>query len=251
MKGIVMRNSHRHIGLALLAPALMVPAIARAQHQPSGPQSPINLERAHACVTQLPRLVAARRSAVTEVWRNTGSPDEDETIRVSATPPAGSLKVDGKSFQLRQYHLHTPAEHQINGAVGAMEIHYVHEAEDGSLAVIAQLVSEGAPNAPFNPLLSAMPDQKSLSVTTESTDPLGHFLRPWLEQPRSYRYVGSLTTPPFTSGVAWIVLAEPITFSAAQMARFKSLFPHGNSRPVQDIDGRIVKTDVAGFSRPC
>jgi carbonic anhydrase len=72
-----------------------------------------------------------------------------------------------------------------------------------------------------------------------------------MEQPRSFRYTGSLTTPPFTTGVSWIVLAEPITFSADQMARFRRLFPHGNSRPVQDIDGRIVRTDVARFANPC
>lgn len=246
-----MSYSHRHIEFALLALALTVPAIARAQHQPSGPQSPINIERAHACVTPLPRLVATRRSAVTEIWRNTGSPDEDETIRVSATPPAGNLELDGKTFKLRQYHFHWPAEHKINGAVEAMEIHYVHEAEDGSLAVIAQIVKEGPHNAAFNPLLAAMPDGKNISVTTESADPLGHILRPWLEQPRSYRYVGSLTTPPYTSGVSWVVLAEPISFSTAQMARFKSLFPHGNARPLQNIGGRVVKTDVANFSRPC
>jgi carbonic anhydrase len=249
MKGIVMHNSRRHIQLALLALASTIPSAAPAQ--PSGPQSPINIERAHACVTQLPRLVATRRSAVTEVWRNTGSPDHEETIRVSATPPAGSLELDGKAFTLRQYHLHVPAEHPINGVVEAMEIHYVHEAEDGSVAVIALIVKEGAYNAAFNPLLAAMPDGKTISVTTENADPLGHFLRPWLDQPKSYRYIGSLTTPPFSSGVRWVVLAEPISFSAAQMARFKGLFPHGNVRPVQDIDRRVVKTDVANFSRPC
>lgn len=96
-----------------------------------------------------------------------------------------------------------------------------------------------------------MPDAKSLSVTIESSDPLGHTLRPWLEQPRSFRYTGSLTTPPFTTGVSWIVLAQPITFSADQMVRFRRLFPHGNSREVQDIDGRTVRTDVTGFANRC
>jgi len=89
------------------------------------------------------------------------------------------------------------------------------------------------------------------SVIIESSDPLGHVLRPWMEQPRSFRYTGSLTTPPFTTGVSWVVLAQPITFSADQMARFRRIFPHGNSRDVQNIDGRTVRTDVADFSRRC
>jgi carbonic anhydrase len=185
------------------------------------------------------------------VWSNTGSPDEEATIRIASTPPEGELELGGKAYRLRQYHLHAPAEHKIEGSLAAMEIHYVFEADDGSLAVIALLVTEGAHNPAFNPLLAAMPDAKSLSVTIESSDPLGHVLRPWLEQPRSFRYTGSLTTPPFTTGVSWVVLAQPITFSADQMARFRRLFPHGNSRDVQNIDGRTVRTDVADFSRRC
>src|SRR5215212_5426886 len=110
-----MPYTQRYLRLALLVSALIVPSIAPAQHPPSNPQSPIDIRRAHSCVTSLPRLVATRRSAVTEVWRNTGSPDHEETIRVSATPPAGSLELDGKTFALRQYHLHVPAEHKING----------------------------------------------------------------------------------------------------------------------------------------
>src|SRR4051812_46099720 len=128
MKGVVMRFTQRHIQAAVLALALTLPASASAQHQPSGPQSPIEIERAHSCFTTLPRLVAMRRSAVSEVWRNTGSPDHEETIRVSATPPAGTLELDGKTYALRQYHFHVPAEHKIGGVLGAMEIHFVHEA---------------------------------------------------------------------------------------------------------------------------
>lgn len=246
-----MCSFHQYIRLALLALPLSTAALVQAQHEPSRSQSPINITRANSCVTALPRLVATRRLPVREVWNNTGSPDEEATIRVASTPPEGRLELGGTTYHLRQYHLHAPAEHEINGTVAAMEIHYVFEAEDGSLAVIAQLVNEGANNAAFNPLLAAMPDGKAISVTIESADPLGHTLRPWMAQPRSFRYTGSLTTHPYTTGVSWIVLAEPITFSADQMARFRRLFPHGNSREVQDIDGRTVRTDVPAFAGAC
>jgi carbonic anhydrase len=249
--GTIMRRSHQYLRLALLILPLSMPALLQAQHEPARSQSPINIARANACVTALPRLVATRRSPVTEVWNNTGSPDEEATIRVAATPPEGWLEVGGTTYHLRQYHLHAPAEHQINGNVAAMEIHYVFEADDGSLAVIARFVNEGAHNAAFNPLLAAMPERKDISVTIESADPLGHTLGPWMVQPRSFRYSGSLTTHPYTTGVSWIVLADPINFSADQMARFRGLFPHGNSREVQDIDGRIVRTDVPGFAGAC
>lgn len=246
-----MHRSRQHIGLTLLISLLSTAAPVQAQHPPLRSQSPINITRANACVTTLPTLVVTRRIPVTEIWNNTGSPDEEATIRVASTPPEGRLELDGKAYHLRQYHLHAPAEHRLNGALAAMEIHYVFEADDGSLAVIGQFVREGPANAAFNPLLAAMPEGKSISVTIESSDPLGHTLRPWMTQPRSFRYSGSLTTHPYTTGVSWIVLADTITFSADQMARFRRLFPHGNSREVQDIDGRIVRTDVQGFADAC
>jgi carbonic anhydrase len=246
-----MNHPNRRIAFALLMTALAAPAAMAAGDEASGSQSPIDIDRGHSCVAPLARLVMTRRSPVTEVWRNTGSPDDEATIRVSADPPGGTLEVDGKAYELRQYHFHVPAEHLVGGVRAAMEIHYVFEAADGSLAVVARLVDEGAHNAEFDPLLAAMPTTRDLSVTIRSADPLGHVLRPWLAGARSFRYLGSLTTPPFTGGVSWIVLADRIAFSAAQMARFRSLFPHGNTRPVQPIDGRTVRTDVADFSRPC
>lgn len=249
--GTIMHRFRQSARLALLIFPLSIPAPGQAQHEPLRSQSPINITRANSCVTTLPRLVATRRSPVSEVWNNTGSPDEEATIRVASMPPQGTLEIGGKTYHLRQYHLHAPAEHEINGAVAAMEIHYVHEADDGSLAIIALLVNEGAYNAAFNPLLAAMPESRDISVMIESADPLGHTLGPWMTQPGSFRYTGSLTTHPYTTGVSWIVLADPITFSAEQMARFRRLFPHGNSREVQDIDGRTVRTDVQGFANAC
>jgi len=61
----------------------------------------------------------------------------------------------------------------------------------------------------------------------------------------SFRYGGSLTTPPFTEGVQWVVLAEPLEMSAQQIQAFEALFPQGNSREVQPLNNRIVVTDRA------
>jgi len=237
--------------MALLLAAGATPALTAEEHHPSGPQSPIDISRAHSCVAALPRLVATRAIGDPAEWRNTGSPDEEATIRVTPDPPAGTLELDGKSYTLRQYHFHMPSEHRIGGVPAAMEIHYVFEAADGSLAVVARLVDEGAANAEFDPVLAGMPGSGEQPVRTGAADPSGHALSPWLGQARSWRYTGSLTTPPFTTGVSWIVLADRISFSAAQIARFRSLFPHGNIRPVQPIGGRRVRTDVPGFARRC
>lgn len=59
----------------------------------------------------------------------------------------------------------------------------------------------------------------------------------------------SLATPPFTEGVHWIVLAPPIDVSPAQMAEFGALFPEGNAREVQALNGRSVATHDRHFVR--
>jgi carbonic anhydrase len=55
----------------------------------------------------------------------------------------------------------------------------------------------------------------------------------------SYRYSGSLTTPPCSEDVSWFVLQEPIEASAEQIAAFRELI-HANNRPTQPLNGRKI-----------
>jgi carbonic anhydrase len=61
----------------------------------------------------------------------------------------------------------------------------------------------------------------------------------------TYRYDGSLTTPPCSEGVKWFVMTTPIALSKAQIGTFTALF-HGNNRPVQPLNDRPVLTDHVG-----
>ena len=58
----------------------------------------------------------------------------------------------------------------------------------------------------------------------------------------TYRYPGSLTTPPCSEGVSWLVAVEPIELSAEQIAAFTAIF-HGNNRPVQPLGERTIAVD--------
>src|SRR3954469_25470221 len=118
-----MRHPSLNVAIAILMANLASPAAAAPGHEASGPQSPIDIDKAHSCVATLPHLVAMRRAPASEVWRNTGSPDHEATVRIAGDPPAGTLELDGKSYALRQYHFHAPAEHEIGGILPAMEIH--------------------------------------------------------------------------------------------------------------------------------
>jgi carbonic anhydrase len=55
-----------------------------------------------------------------------------------------------------------------------------------------------------------------------------------------FAYSGSLTTPPCSEGVAWVVLKTPIEASAEQIARFKERVGPATNRPVQPHNARLI-----------
>ena len=190
-------------------------------------QSPINLRRAdHAAAPAITMKYVA--SALTE--HNNG-----HTVEVS---PAGSelLLVGTKSYKLLQFHFHARSEHTVDGVRSPLEIHFVHQAADGSTAVLGVLVKLGTANAAFGRLLETLPASEGADLPVHGTlDPAR--LLPGSR--RAYRYAGSLTTPPCKEGLRWLVLARRITISKAQLDAVRKLV-HGNVRPLQPRNGRAV-----------
>lgn len=215
-----------------------VPAIALSS------QSPVDIRGDNTVFSALPPLQFDYSSNTTLSVINTGSPGEEATIRANVSPGAGSLTIGGQTYSLLQFHFHSDSEHTINGVSSPMELHLVHRAANGDLAVVGRLIEEG----PENPLLAAIFD--NLPATTSDTLTVNNFALSGLlpSDLESFRYSGSLTTPPFTEGVAWNVLAAPLTLSLAQIDAFRALFPDGDSRDVQALNGRVILTDVANFS---
>jgi len=117
-----------------------------------------------------------------------------------------------------------------------MEAHFVHAAADGGLAVVGVFMAPGRANAAFNKIVSTMPAEEGPSVPADpAIDPNG--LLP--TRRAYYRYAGSLTTPPCSETVDWLVLADPIEVSEADIARFAKLYPM-NARPVQNRNRRFI-----------
>ena len=184
--------------------------------------------------------------------RNTG-----HTIEV-AYPEGHWIEVDGVRYQLLQFHFHAPSEHTVAGKPFEMEAHFVHKSEDGNLAVVGLLIEKGSHNFAFDPVWAHLPgapgEMQRVETATEDgsliVDPRLMFSRNDQvtdEAPSyfgsSYRYEGSLTTPPCSEDVKWIVLTTPIEMSEAQIAAFKAII-HDNNRPVQPLNGRELLTDV-------
>lgn len=149
----------------------------------------------------------------------------------------GSLiKVDGVDYELVQFHFHDPSEHTVGGKSFAMENHLVHKNADGKLAVIGVLIEAGAENAAYKGVFANLPkkadEKKELDVTVSADD--------LLPKDRAfYTYAGSLTTPPCSEIVTWIVLKTPIQMSKKQINAFKKII-RNNNRPIQPLNGRTV-----------
>ncbi len=125
-----------------------------------------------------------------------------------------------------------------------MEMHLVFSGAASDLLVVSRLIEQGAFNSDLDPIFSDLPQ------TSKDTLHVDHFNLNTLlpDNLQSFRYSGSLTTPPFSENVTWINLAQPLDMSAAQISAFASLFSDGDSREVQPLDGRIILTDVPGFA---
>lgn len=144
--------------------------------------------------------------------------------------------VDGIQYQLIQFHFHTPSEHFVDGVQYPMEIHFVHQSKTGALAVIGVLVVEGAENEHFDTMVAHIPLKGEAEKRVEES--LNVFsLLPINKQ--AYRYSGSLTIPPFTENVKWIVLKDAIHLSQQQINKIFSIMGK-NNRQLQNRFGRPV-----------
>jgi carbonic anhydrase len=151
--------------------------------------------------------------------------------------PGSTLDVDGHVFELKQFHFHTPSENTIEGESFPMEMHLVHLDEAGNIAVIGVMFTEGEENAELAKAWSVMPKQADQKASPSATLDASALLP---ANPDYYRFNGSLTTPPCTEGVTWIVMKEPVTVSAEQVETFAHVMHHPNNRPVQPLNARPV-----------
>lgn len=147
-----------------------------------------------------------------------------------------SLLVDGKTFDLKQFHFHTPSENYIKNRQYPLEAHFVHADEAGNLAVVAVMYEFGDKrDANLTKLLADIPGSKE-GITLASQVKLSDLLP---DTEHYYRFTGSLTTPPCSEGVRWFVLQEPVQASKKQLSSLHEVMGD-NNRPLQPINSRLV-----------
>lgn len=194
-------------------------------------QSPVHIEEAGTLQGPAEALVFDYQPSAGSVVNN------GHTIQVDLAGN-NTLTVRGSTYKLLQFHFHHPAEEKVNYKGFSMVAHLVHKNAEGQLAVVAVLIDPGVANALVNKVWTHMP----LDVKDRVQVPATLFdMKELLPQDqRYYQFMGSLTTPPCTEGVLWMVMKQPVTVSREQLALFTKLFPM-NARPTQALNGRVVR----------
>ncbi|MGO4441440.1 carbonic anhydrase [Rhizobium sp. RAF56] len=193
-------------------------------------QSPLNITG--AIEAELPALVLDWKKGRAEIVNN------GHTIQVDM-PPGSKLVRGDKRFEMLQFHFHAPSEHLVKGKGFAMEVHFVHKnADTGTLGVLGVFMTSGAANATFSGLADAFPVEEGAKRPIE-IDPNGLV-------PKTlgyWTYEGSLTTPPCSEIVDWMVVREPIQVAAADIEKFTKLYKM-NARPALAAHRRFILSSI-------
>lgn len=162
--------------------------------------------------------------------------DNGHTVQVNVAG-GNSIEVIGRRYDLVQFHFHRPSEERINGRQFDMVAHLVHKDVEGRLAVVAVLLDRGSAHPIVQTVWNNLPLEKGEEVAARPMLDLAALL----PTDRSYfTYMGSLTTPPCSEGVLWMVMKNPVPISTEQIAVFSRLYPM-NARPIQSVSGRLIK----------
>ena len=191
-------------------------------------QSPIDLREGIAVDLEVPQFE----------YRSVAFRVVDTGRWLQVTPYGGTVTLLGRSYSLDHVRLVRPSEHTIDGRRYPLEVQMQHRTEDGALAVVSVLFSAGVENPFVQAALNDLPLERHGSVM-----PPGRVINPGDLLPASRAYftlMGSLSTPPCTEEVLWLVMKEAPTVSVEQLAILQRLYAP-NARPVQPANGRIIK----------
>ncbi len=162
--------------------------------------------------------------------------DNGHTVQVNLGG-GNSIEVQGRRYDLVQFHFHRPSEERIDGRQFDMVAHLVHKDPEGRLAVVAVLLDRGSAHPLVQAVWNNLPLEKGMEMLAQTEMDVSQLLP---ADRRYYTYMGSLTTPPCTEGVLWMVMRQPMPISVEQVGVFGRLYPM-NARPLQQASGRLIK----------
>jgi len=193
-------------------------------------QSPINIETTNTLKTQLVKIPFSYNKNPLKVTNN------GHAIQVNLDN-GGILKYEAKEYKLLQFHFHAPSEHTLNGKAYSMEVHLVHKNSEGEILVVGVFMEKGKENPIIQNIWNNIPKEEGQESVIKNIIVEPSSLLP--SKQNYYNYSGSLTTPPCSEPVKWIVMKNTIEVSEAQIAKFKEFYKF-NARPVLAINGRKI-----------
>lgn len=162
--------------------------------------------------------------------------DNGHTIQVNGDG-SSKISLNGSTFTFKQFHFHRHSEHTINGKASEMELHLVHiDDATGNITVLGIMLEEDADNPFIEKVWANIPTTQKSEVTTTVSLNLSDILP---ADKKYYTYTGSLTTPPCSQGLQWILFKEPVKISHAQAVAFEKIY-EDNARPTQPLNNRLV-----------
>jgi carbonic anhydrase len=157
-----------------------------------------------------------------------------------------SITLGGQTYDTRQFHFHSPSEHTVNGEHTPMEMHLVH-ADGDDLAVVGVFILEGNTDHPWfaDAGWDALPETAGECVEDEEVSLDLNGLLGSLEggHPSVAFYSGSLTTPPCSEQVSWVLMEQVLTLSSGQIEAFTDLYVD-NNRDTQALNDRPAGYDT-------
>ena len=169
------------------------------------------------------------------------------TIQYNFDSNSDFVSLDDNQYKLKQFHFHSPSEHTINGVRYPLEIHMVHHSEaTNSYLVVAMLVEQGEPDPAFDFLQKYLPINVGETKEINGKYYFGSTFQEMFGKDtlNLYTYQGSLTTPPCTESVLWLVIKDRTYASASQIEILQKLMPKDNYREVQPLNGRLICNEI-------
>jgi carbonic anhydrase len=231
---------------ALAAVAMVAPTGVALATTPR--QSPIHIRSGKAVsAPELPELVVDYPDhvdlSVHYVRKDKDDPNgcdirhHEEVVEAEVPAGTAAVELDGVRYELIQFHFHRRSEHVLDDRRFPVEQHFVHSGPDGQTLVLGLFLDSGGGGGTLqDAVLHELPQEcgEEIEVSGDLASALPSDLS-------TFRYDGSLTTAPYTEGVSWLVLKEPVRVERATIERFQDLFPDGNSRELQSLNGRVVR----------
>ena len=187
-------------------------------------QSPINID------SKKVEMMTPDKGEMTLNFSKAITKAEDNGHSIQLTD-SGQATINGRQFNLTQFHFHAESEHTVDDKHYPLEAHFVNQSQDGRIAVIGVFFKAGRENLGFEEVLA--------DVTNKKIDAITDIDKMIPENKSFYHYLGSLTTPPLSENVEWYIMKDPMEISQAQIAAFKQLYSH-NNREIQPLNGRKI-----------